>query len=523
MTTTLQAVPQDKPLPHSDSAERCLLGSLLLDPALIKPLYAEIGAGQEWFYRDTHGLIYRTLVDMAQKLEPVDLATVTQKLDGNRQLERVGGAAAITDLYTAVPTATNWRFHFDVCRKRALLRQLIRAGSELVTEAWDAGDDAAEMLAGCAKTMLDRIHFEVKDSGPLAKSIGSLVAPPKNDPNELIRHRWLCKGGMVLINAPTGVGKSSLVMQFCVSWALAKSVFGITPAKPLKCVILQAENDEGDMAEMRDGVIKGMGLSPDEIEIAVNVVHFREEIFTTGALFCELVDRILEETGADIVVIDPVLHYIGGSTSDQEVVGKWLRNSLMPVLKRRGAGCLLVHHTNKPPTGKEKREWQAGDFAYTGSGSAEWANVPRAVLSLRSVGSHDEYELVAGKRGGRLSWHDREGAKTYSRRISHSKQPGVICWHEVAEEDIQDPRKPTMEQYLSIFPAKWKKSPKESLMTAADRAAAFKARMWDHHLEPEFTRKAIADGKIKKAPSVGHTILVGLPAAVDALMQENGI
>jgi hypothetical protein len=96
-----------------------------------------------------------------------------------------------------------------------------------------------------------------------------------------------------------------------------------------------------------------------------------------------------------------------------------------------------VHHTNKPPSGHEKPNWQAGDFAYLGSGSAEWANWARAVLVMRGVGSHSIFELRAGKRGPRLGWRQDDGeTRLYAKYIAHADAPGVICWREAHEHEV---------------------------------------------------------------------------------------
>lgn len=92
----------------------------------------------------------------------------------------------------------------------------------------------------------------------VAKRLDELVAHAANDPAELLRNRFLCRGGGLLLVGPTGVGKSSLSMQAKILWALGRPAFGIVPARPLKSLLIQAENDDGDLAEMRDGVIKGL-------------------------------------------------------------------------------------------------------------------------------------------------------------------------------------------------------------------------------------------------------------------------
>ena len=71
-----------------------------------------------------------------------------------------------------------------------------------------------------------------------------------HDPDNVLGNRWLCKGGSCLIVGQSGIGKSSFAMQMAINWALGKATFGIAPERPLKSLIVQAENDRGDIAEM---------------------------------------------------------------------------------------------------------------------------------------------------------------------------------------------------------------------------------------------------------------------------------
>ncbi len=278
----------------------------------------------------------------------------------------------------------------------------------------------------------DKLEEEQALAPPPARRLGELALAVGNDDAELLRHRFLCRGAGLLLVGPTGIGKSSLEMQMMILWALGREAFGIQPTRPLRSLLVQAENDDGDLVEMRDGVIRGLELSrADAAAAGDRIIVVREDSRTGVAFFAGTLRPLLDQHRPELVWIDPALSYLGGEASSQKDVGGFLRNCLNPLLREFGCGGLVVHHTNKPPSGREKPDWQAGDFAYLGSGSIEWAGWARGVLALRSVGSQLVFELRAAKRGARLRWKQPDGETTaYTRLVAHSGTPGLICWRE---------------------------------------------------------------------------------------------
>jgi hypothetical protein len=169
----------------------------------------------------------------------------------------------------------------------------------------------------------------------------------------------------------------------------------------------------------------------------------REDARTGLLFFVETLQPALAAHRPDLLWIDPALAYLGGEANSQKDVGGFLRNMLNPLLREFNCGCVVVHHTNKPPTGKEKPDWQAGDFAYLGGGSAEWANWARAVIVMRSVGSHSVFELRAAKRGPRLRWREPDGVTpAFTKMIAHATEPGVICWREAEASEMPAEKPP---------------------------------------------------------------------------------
>jgi hypothetical protein len=208
----------------------------------------------------------------------------------------------------------------------------------------------------------------------------------------------------------------------------------------MRILIVQAENDEGDLAEMRDGVLAGCDdLTDEEKALARRRIKVKTIADKSSEAFAEELDALLTEDGPyDLVMVDPAFAYLGGDSNSQKDVSHFMRELLNPLLQRHKVGMVLAHHTNKPLRGKEKEGWAAGDFAYLGAGSAEWINPARAALAIRSIGSEDVFELRAAKRGKRLRWTDAEGRQTNVQYIAHHGAPGVICWRQATLEEVAE-------------------------------------------------------------------------------------
>ena len=333
----------------------------------------------------------------------------------------------------------------------AVVGHLIEAGqSDTVTEPAPAYSPAIQALMGYAEPVsVMQEPNGVTPGGPDSATPQTLRLRKLMDlkvddsPTLLGPGRYLCRGGLMLLAGPTGIGKSAFTLQMAMAFALGRDHFGIEPSKPLRILLIQGENDEGDLAEMREGVIEGMDLSTDDLCMVADNIHVLTSAGPAGDDFFPFLESAIRQhtqdhgEPPDMMFIDPVYSYLGGDASSQEDVSKWLRNGLQAIALQTGIAVMIIHHTNKPLSGTEKRSaWAAGDFSYLGSGSAEWANAPRAVLAIRSLGDNSVFELRAAKRGKRLQWRDSSGQITDCKYIAHDKRPGVICWREADPHEI---------------------------------------------------------------------------------------
>ncbi len=303
------------------------------------------------------------------------------------------------------------------------------------------------LMAEHCPTIMAEVEREIAkiEQLPVMKKLSELATPVYgNDPSELIAMRFLYKAAVALLLGPTGIGKSSFVLQLAIHLAVGRALFGIEPGAfyrriGMRVLLVQAENDEGDLAEMRDGILKGCeNLTEAEKAEAMTRIKIVTICDRSAERFTEMLDVLLEKEGPfDIVIVDPAFAYLGGDTNSQKAVSHFMRELINPLLHKHNVGMLLCHHTNKPLRGKEKDGWAAGDFAYLGAGSAEWVNPARAALAIRSIGSDRIFELRAAKRGRRLGWKDADGESTNVQHIAHHDEPGVICWRQATEEELE--------------------------------------------------------------------------------------
>lgn len=134
----------DRMPPQSLEAERAVLGGILLEPeAAVKAV--EI-LGPEVFYRDAHARIFKAMLTLFARREPIDVMTLSEELKKTGDLEKVGGIAVLTDLVDSVPSAANIEHYAKIVVEKYILRQLIRATTEIAEDCYRAAEDANTIL-----------------------------------------------------------------------------------------------------------------------------------------------------------------------------------------------------------------------------------------------------------------------------------------------------------------------------------------------------------------------------------------
>jgi replicative DNA helicase len=146
-------MPDDKIPPQNLAAEQSVIGAMLLDKnAAVKAI--EI-LHPDSFYRDAHRFIFEAILELFDRGEPIDLVTLTETLRKSGRLESVGGAVYIADLLNSVPTAANIEHYAKIVEEKAVLRRLIEAGTQIVSNAFNEPEDVDQILDNAEKAIFD--------------------------------------------------------------------------------------------------------------------------------------------------------------------------------------------------------------------------------------------------------------------------------------------------------------------------------------------------------------------------------
>jgi len=226
--------------PHNLEAEESVLGALLLDRDAIIRVASTLKP--EDFYRGAHAAIYRTILDLYNRREPPDLLTVAAELERRDELENVGGVAALSSLLNVVPTAVHVEFYSQIVERTAMLRQIIRAGADIVNigyndrleanEALDAAQRAIHevaqgrgardfvSIAEVLETFFDKLDF-------IQQHRGELLGVPTGfqDLDQLTG--GFQKSDLIILAARPGVGKTSFSLGLAYNAAMAGKTVAI--------------------------------------------------------------------------------------------------------------------------------------------------------------------------------------------------------------------------------------------------------------------------------------------------------
>ena len=354
--------------PHSIEAEQAVLGGLMLAPEAYDRINDKLTAND--FYRRDHQLIYRAIAELAEKNRPFDAVTLGEWFESQGHMDLVAGGAYLVELASTTPSAANIAAYAEIVRDKAVMRQLIEVGTEIVNDAFQPeGKESDEMLA-----IAEQKVFAIAEQGARGRTDFVAMNDALKDAFEVLRVR--SESGGTVTGLPTrytefdmmtaGLQPPDLVI-LAARPAMGKTTFALNIAeyaaiKSKKAVaVFSMEMSAGQLA-MR--LISSVGR--------INATRLR-----TGQLEDEDWSRV---TSAIRILKDQAKVFIDDTPGLSPDV---LRSKARRLKREHDLGLIVIDYLQlmSVPGNNENRATEISEISRSLKGLAKELNVPVIALS----------------------------------------------------------------------------------------------------------------------------------------------
>lgn len=385
--------------PHSASAEEHVLACILLegDNGLTLKRALEAGITPESFHDHKN----RAIFEICCTLTPPALETLVIELQTRRQLEAVGGLPYLLQITSQIPTTAHAGPMIAKVKELHALRETIKAATRTVEEAYGYTGGLEEFLASAESRIAKIRGVTIEPSKAPDRPLFEFPLVLDGDQSILLGDRYLNRGDGAVIVSTSGMGKSTIALQGAAELALQLGPFGIQGNGPLSSLIIQSEDSEGDIAEVAHSLKHVLKLTPEQVATVNAKVHIVTDRVNRGVRFITALKKLIALHKPDLVWINPLQAFMDGDVTEGKDLGAFLREGLNSLNQPPTFGYIIIHHTTKPATGKERHERLWHEVMYDMAGGAEIINWARAIISLRPTATEGEFNLVLAKRGRR--------------------------------------------------------------------------------------------------------------------------
>lgn len=266
--------------PHNIEAEKSVLGSLMLDKDAIIKIADLLKIGD--FYKEAHNSIYEAILGLYEEREPLDVLSISNKLDESGKLDEAGGSSYLASIVNSVPSASHVVHYAKVVQKKALLRRLIDSATEIISMGYQEGEDVEKILDEAEQKIFQVSQKYIKqDFVP----IRSILEDAFNRIDELHKNgdksrgiptgfpdldnilAGLQKSDLIILAARPSVGKTSLALDIARQAAIREKVpvgiFSLEMSSDQLVDRMLSAEAKVDLWRLRTGKLKSEGDDND--------------------------------------------------------------------------------------------------------------------------------------------------------------------------------------------------------------------------------------------------------------------
>lgn len=328
--------------PYSLEAEQSVLGSLLIDRDAIIEVADFLRPDD--FYRQAHVIIYRAILDLYESQTPTDIVMVSERIEHDGDLERIGGRAYLSSLSNLTPSAVHVRAYGEIVLRKAVMRTLISVagkisaiGHEDPDDYQDAVDRATELIYNVAETRTTSkyqplralLHEAYDKIDHLYSNKGEVTGVATGIHDIDILTQGFNPSDLIIIAARPSVGKTSLALNVAEDVATKQGkkvgVFSLEMSNEQLVLRLLSSTSGVESQKLRSGFLELHDF--DHIAHALSTLSTAPIYIddTPSLSVTELrtkARRMKVEVGIDLVIVDylQLMHAPGAGGKDNNRV-----------------------------------------------------------------------------------------------------------------------------------------------------------------------------------------------------------
>src|SRR4051812_29982820 len=378
----------ERTLPHNLEAERSVLGAILVHNDAFNFAAQVIEPAD--FYRDAHRRIFDKMISLNERNHAIDFVTLKEELSRSGDLDDSGGPAYISSLADGVPRATNVEYYARIVKEKATLRNLIYAANKILTNAYEAEqeadlilDEAEGAIFAVAENRLKAgfvaMRDLVKESFPKIEQLFEqkrlITGVPTGfvDLDEMTR--GLQGGDLIIVAARPSMGKTSLVLNIAQHVAthpeLTVGFFSLEMSKESLFLRLLTSEAQIDSHRLMSGAIgqKDYGRISHALETLSAMRLFIDDSSNIGVLEMRAKARRLKaEHGLDLLVIDYIQLMSGrGRFENRTLELAGISRSLKGLAKELNVPIVVLSQLSRGPESRSDHRPQLSDLRESGA------------------------------------------------------------------------------------------------------------------------------------------------------------
>jgi replicative DNA helicase len=310
--------------PQNLEAEQAVLGAVLLESEALITAMERIRP--EDFYSVAHQRIFEAMVELSEDNEPLDLVTLTARLQSRGQLEEVGGVSYLARLANAVPTAANVDYYAQIVEEKSMLRRLIRTATQIVSSGYAEGDDVGALLNEAEQRILELSNRRAAHGFVSIRDVllevferveflfnhkGGVTGIPSGFPDLDKMTSGFQRSDLIIVAARPSVGKTAFALNIAQNVAVRAgetvAIFSLEmSAAQLVQRMICAESNV-DAGRMRTGYLEGDDW--EKLSMAIGSLS-EAQIYIDDSPSITVADirakcrRLKKEKGLGMIVID---------------------------------------------------------------------------------------------------------------------------------------------------------------------------------------------------------------------------